>query len=361
MGNQKMKVKKRLLLLSLSACHLLVGCSLLPVEETRPTLVVKTSEKVEYTVESVKREDLVSSKFIYCTYVQLNDESLSFALDDLVIDKVHVEVGNTVKKGDLLAELSLGSMEDEIENLEYTIKSNRIKLENQMSLMNLELLKEEKLFKSGLQTKESYDNNVTNIEKKYKETIRNYEDTLYIDELKMDKYSKYQNDSKIYAGMDGIVSFVKENLVGSKSREGHEIIRIIDNSQFAFRVETEYAPYFIDGEVVDVEMRLNGGDIYKAIVSHDIDNPEVVYFELQEPNFNLNVGDRGTINLILEQKEDVLTVSSRALRKANDFYYVYYVNEDGIRSMKEVTIGMMGNNSVEITSGLEFGDIVITR
>src|SRR5690606_26397535 len=120
------------------------------------------------------------------------------------------------------------------------------------------------------------------------------------------------------------------------------------------RVETEYARYFIDGEVVDIEMRLNGGDIYKAIVSNDIDNPEVVYFELQEPNFNLNVGDRGTINLILEQKEDVLTVSSRALRKANDFYYVYYVNEDGIRSMKEVTIGMMGNNSVEITSGLEF-------
>lgn len=361
MGKNKVKVKKRLLLLTLCSCQFIAGCSLLPVEETRPTLVVKTMDKVEYTVESVKREDLISSKFIYCTYVQLTDESLSFRLDDYLVEKVHVEVGSTVKKGDLLAELKLENTEDEIKNLEYIIEKNKINLNHTKKMMSLELLQEEKLYNNKLQSKESYDENVRNIQKKYNDTIVNYEDSIYIDELKMDKYVKLRNDSKLYAGMDGIVAFVKENMEGSYAKAGQEVIRIIDNSQGTFRAETEYAPYFVDGEIVEIEMRLNGGDIHEAVVSKDLENPELVYFELKEPNFDLSVGDRGTINLILESKDDVLTISNRALRKANDFYYVYYVNEDGIRSMKEVTIGMTGNNSVEITSGLNFGDIVITQ
>lgn len=361
MWNHKIRTKKQLLYLVLCSCQLLSGCSLLPVEEARPTLVVQETKKVDYDVETVKREDLVNSKLIYCTYVQLKDERLSFHLEGKKVKKVYVETGNTVKKGDLIAELDLGNTVDDIKNLEYQIQSNEIQLNYTRNLKNLELEKEKELHRQGIITKEAYKESVENIEKKYKSSLNQYEDALYIDRLRMSTYNELRETSKIYAGIDGMVSFVKDNLEGSYAILDETVVRIIDNSHFAFSVETEYAPYFMDGDIVQIEYGLSGEEVYEAVVSHDAQNEEIVYFELLEPNFNLNVGVKGTINLILEQKDDVLTISNRALRKAEEFNYVYYINEDGIRSMKEVTVGMEGNNSVEITSGLEFGDVVITR
>lgn len=361
MWNHKIKTKKQLLCLALCSCQLLSGCNLLPVEEARPTLVVQATKNVDYDVETVKREDLVSAKLIYCTYVQLKDENLSFHLEGKKVEKVYVETGSTVKKGDLIAELDLGNAVEDIKNLEYTIQTNEIQIKYTKNLKNLELEKEKELYKDGIITKEAYKKNVENIEKKYKSSINQYEDTLYIDKLRLDTYNELRETSKIYAGIDGIVSFVKDNLEGSYAILEEKVVRIIDNSHCAFRVETEYAPYFIDGDIVQIGMGLSGENVYEAVVSHDDENEEIVYFELLEPNFNLRVGDKGTINLILEQKDDVLTISNRALRKAEEFNYVYYINEDGIRSMKEVAVGMKGNDSVEITSGLEFGDVVITR
>ena len=361
MWNHKIRTKKQLLYLALCSSQLLAGCSLLPVEEARPTLVVQATKDVDYNVETVKREDLVNSKLIYCTYVQLKDESLSFHLEGKKVKNVYVETGSAVKKGDLIAELDLGNAVEDIKNLEYQIHTNEIQIKYTKTLKNLGLEKEEELHKQGIITKEAYNESVENIEKKYKSSINQYEDTLYIDKLRMNTYDELRETSKIYAGIDGMVSFVKDNLEGSYATLEEKVIRIIDNSHCAFRVETEYAPYFIDGDIVQIEMGLSGEDVYEAVVSHDAQNEEIVYFELLEPNFNLSVGVRGTINLILEQKDDVLTISNRALRKAEGFNYVYYINEDGIRSMKEVAVGMKGNNSVEITSGLEFGDVVITR
>ena len=361
MWRHKNRTKAKILLVALCSSQMLSGCSLLPEEKTRPTLVVQNSEKIDYQVETVKREDIIKSKFIYCTYVQLSDESLSFGLDGRAITSVHTYLGQTVKKGELLAELDLGTDAEKMKLLEYDIEKLKIELSAAKNMKQLEKERENEFLKAKIKEKQDYDKVISEIEKKYRDEINYLEDTLYIKELEMERFLELEKSSKIYAGMDGIVSFVKDNLIASTSKKDELVVRIIDNSHCAFRVETEYAPYFVEGEIIPIEMRLDGGAIHEARVSHDPDNKDVVYFELLEPNFSLSVGDRGTINLILEEKKDAVTVSNKAVRKAENFNYVYYINEDGIRSMKEVTIGISGNNTIEITSGLSVGDIVITR
>lgn len=361
-ANGKYIVNALIFSVAISSCQLLSGCSLLPEEKARPTLVVQNGEKIDYEVETVKREDLLKSKFIYSTYVQLSDESLIFELEGKLIEKVHVEIGTTVKKGDLLAQLDLGAAEDEMIHLGYVIEKEKIELFNLKEQKKIEEECEKRLYELEAMTLESYQDALRNIEKTYRERIYKLEDDIYLKELHMADYRELEKKSKLYAGMDGIVSMVKDKLEGSISNSKDTVIRIIDNTNCAFRVESEdFAHYFKEGDIYDIEMKLSGGDIHKGKVVLDKENPFVIYLELLEPNFNLSVGDRGTINLILEEKNDVLTVSTRALRKAENFHYVYYINEDGIRSMKEVTIGMTGNNTVEVTSGLEIGDIVITR
>ena len=339
--------------------QVLTGCALLPEEETRPSPVVHTMEKVEYEMEIATKRDLVNSKNINCTYEQLKDEALSFGIGNLLA-KVYVQTGDEVKKGDLLAELLMGDIDNQIERLEHQIKLNEVKLSHTKELMKLEIEKQTLLFKSGGLNQEQYDNEVSRIRDNYSATIQNLEETLYLDNLDLDANITRRNLGRIYAGLDGIVTYVKPTLGYRETEKDEVVIKVIDNKQFAFKAETEYSSYFQEGDIVDVKMRL-GGNVYKAKVTHDKENPNIIYFELLEPVFELGVGARGTVTLILEEKKDVLSVSRGAIRNTEEFQYVYYLNEDGIRSMKKVTVGMETSDFVEITSGLETGEIIIKR
>ncbi|NLK75286.1 MAG: hypothetical protein GX288_08375 [Clostridiales bacterium] len=376
MGKQYKKGFICLLNTILIVVLILSGCSLLPEEESRPSPVIKQMEPIEYEFEMVTRQILVNSRNIYCTYEQLKDESLSFNIANKTVKKVYVETGSQVKKGDLLAEVDLGNIDEKIEDLEYEIELSQIKINQMKRLMDLETNKLTLLFQDEHIEQEEYDTQVRGIKDNYSKAIQNYEDKIFIDRLLLASYIEERDQGRIYAGIDGVVTYVRQNLEGSLIRENdvnsdelknyefkknEAVIKVIDNSKCAFQVETEYAPYLKDGQVVEIKMRGSGGKTYEAIVSHDKDNPNLVYFELPEPDFELEVGDRGSINLILEEKENVLAVSRKAVRNAKDFKYVYYLNEDGIKSMKKVTVGMITTSYVEITSGLEYGDIIITQ
>ena len=64
---------------------------------------------------------------------------------------------------------------------------------------------------------------------------------------------------------------------------------------------------------------------------------------------------------IIEEHNDVLYLPDSAVNKMGDSYIVYYEDENGLKSAKEVTVGLKAENKIEITSGLEFGDAVIVR
>lgn len=340
--------------------QVLTGCALLPDEEIRPSPVVHTMAKTEYELEIATKRDLVNFKNINCTYEQLKDEALSFGIGDLGVSKVYVETGDEVKKGDLLAELHMGDIDDQIYRLRHQIKVNEITLDYTKELMRLEIEKQLLLFENGSLNQELYHKEVANIRDSYTATINNIEETLYLDNLALDANKAKRDQGRIYAGMDGIVTYVKPALLWRDSIKDEVVIRVIDNKQFAFKADTEYSSYFQEGDIVDITLRL-GGKVYEAKVTHDRENPNIIYFELLEPVFELGVGARGTVTLILEEKNDVLSVSKGAIRSTEEFQYVYYLNEDGIRSMKKVTVGMETSEFVEITSGLETGDIIIKR
>ena len=62
-----------------------------------------------------------------------------------------------------------------------------------------------------------------------------------------------------------------------------------------------------------------------------------------------------------EKKEQVLFLPKKAVNKADDKYYVYVADENGMRQVKWIEVGVFGDNLVEIVGGLEEGDKVIQR
>jgi HlyD family secretion protein len=65
------------------------------------------------------------------------------------------------------------------------------------------------------------------------------------------------------------------------------------------------------------------------------------------------------VEIILQRKSGVPTVPREALVQENDHTFVYRVSDD-IAEKTEVTTGISGRNKIEILSGLQVGDLVVT-
>ena len=104
-----------------------------------------------------------------------------------------------------------------------------------------------------------------------------------------------------------------------------------------------------------------GGSYETTLTSIDVENGGKLVFELDEPDYTLSVGTRGTIGITLGIAEQVPSIPRVSVYNADDFNYVYIINENGVREMRKVTIGMTGDNYVEVTGGINLYDSVIVR
>ena len=57
----------------------------------------------------------------------------------------------------------------------------------------------------------------------------------------------------------------------------------------------------------------------------------------------------------------MLCLPQRVIQKAEDQEFVYVLNEEGLKTMQEVTTGIEINGFVEILGGLKEGDSVIVE
>ena len=77
--------------------------------------------------------------------------------------------------------------------------------------------------------------------------------------------------------------------------------------------------------------------------------------------FVIEVDAMGTLMVVTDKKEQVLTLPSESVHKAGEEYFVYVMGEGGVREVKWIEIGLLGDKTIEVLSGLEEGDRVIQR
>lgn len=76
-----------------------------------------------------------------------------------------------------------------------------------------------------------------------------------------------------------------------------------------------------------------------------------------EENDLLMEGSNLKVNIVLKQKENVLTIPKDALIIEDD-YYVYILENECVKKVN-VVVGLIGNNYVEIKSGLKVESVVL--
>ncbi len=358
----------RFVTLLLLAC-LMTGCGQVQTEDETIILIEKETEELTYEMVVASVSDVKKTKKVRCTYQQVNDESLSFSVSGRRVAEVFVEVGDSVKKGQLVAQLDNGNAQSQIRTLEYNIARNELLLsdmdlnrDNEISVLWLNYI-----YYSGQSQgeRDALTENVESIQQKYRYSREDCEDAIALDKAQLAILQNNLKNSNLYAGMDGTVSFVRKNLEGATSVKDEAVITIIDSSECLFEVtDVSLAPYFEAEDKLEMTIASGIGAGAYTLVPYDMENwGEVLLFSIDgsADGTNIEVGAMGTMYCTLEEKDRVLSVPLAAVHQADGKHYVYVLGEDNMREVKWIEAGLFGDSMVEVVSGLTEGEKVIIQ
>ncbi|MGD1821539.1 MAG: efflux RND transporter periplasmic adaptor subunit [Pleomorphochaeta sp.] len=133
-------------------------------------------------------------------------------------------------------------------------------------------------------------------------------------------------------------------------------------------ISEKYMSYIQLGLDAEITFESYEGQIFKGSVveiSPVLDSSTrtlEIKIKLDENKDNIvKTGMFGSIKLITEVKDDVLSIPSSCISSGDEGYFVYVVSSDNLAKLTYVETGIEIDGRIEIISGLEEGDLVITR
>ena len=262
------------------------------------------------------------------------------------LENVFVSEGQKVKKGQLLAEINDSGLNEQYEQM----------------VIQAEFAKE-----NFERTQRLWDNNIGS-EMQYLKSKTDYEASeKMVDQMK-DRLSK----TKIYAPFDGeideIISNVGSNLIPGVS----QILRLV-NLDIIYAesfVSEKYISFIGEGTEAIVQIPLLNMD-YRSSVNQtgNFINPSNRTFRIEVPveNFDNRIKQNldAKIKINIYKKDDAIVIPLRIVREdALGKNFVYVMSEDNkegvyLTSKQFITLGNKSEDKVEVTEGLDLGDIVV--
>jgi RND family efflux transporter MFP subunit len=352
-------MKRNLILAAMILCLLLSSCGVFPQEESYQSApTIPQYEQEEWTFAYAQRGDIVLTQSVVCTYVPVHSETLSFSVSGVLYDEIFVTAGDSVKKGQLLAQLDISAVLQEMEQCQRQLE----KVELQMAALEenraLELQRQELLMAGEAVLKQIND--------RYDLQKQALQDEKDIARMQREECNTRMEARQLRAQIDGTVTYARSMTPGDRSTAGERVVVIEDAVSSIFQAETKYWSKVVPGQKYVITIR---DTEYEAVAVSETELglpetekndslPACVYLKLKDA-VQLADGDRGTLKLVLDTRKDVLMVPDSAVTKIAGKTIVYYQDENGLKVYKTVEIGLSANGMTEIVSGLVPGECVI--
>ncbi len=260
-----------------------------------------------------------------------------------VITKMLVKKGQSVKAGQLLAQVD-----------DAMLRSSLAEMRTQLELMTTLFEKQKRLWDKEIGTEVQFlqaKNNKESLERR----LATMEEQLEM--------------SKIKSPISGIVDEVLPKL-GEMVSPGMPAFRIVNPSDLSLKAQLSesYIPFIQKGEAVNVSFPSLGKEIKGTVntVGQSVDNTSRTFdVEVKLPSDNsIKANMFGELSINDRTVEDAVCVPLYILQKAEIGNYVYIAErgEDGnwIARRKNVTVGMSYNGFAQIAKGLDAGEYIIT-
>jgi len=337
---------KRLIMLpfmfALFAFLSLSGCSMLPIEEPplMPPIVHAPEAHIHQTVATT-RGDVIRHMSLFASYVPAREERLFFDMHGFRVMDIYVDIGDYVYEGDVIAALYWPDITTRLMN------SNR-----RQEWLELYLSQLERRRQAGTITREHY-----------LAQREQYTREMDILALELDYLTRQNQRRYLLSPMDGTVTHVAVFTEGMVSNTAVSFATIVDQSNSVFMVLPTIAEHLMTfGSYFTLYL---DREPYRAVVidpaefgiQRDRGGEAYLIFADEAPV--MPTRPLATVFVELEKAENVLYIPIQALHRASERVFVYVLTQSGVRVLRDVEVGLRGNVSYEIISGLDEGELVI--
>ncbi len=197
------------------------------------------------------------------------------------------------------------------------------------------------------------------------EVLEKSQELAELDSLEADELLALGKEG-VTAPYNGVISSVTV-INGSQVAQGMELITIESNEEVCVELELSTSQYSALSVGDKAEVEIND-TIYSGVVSEinqivttSMTGESVIGAKVQitNPDENIFLGVSAKTSIITSEQEDVICISSSVINTSVDGDFVY-VLENGVVVKKNIEIGISVLDKVEIISGLEVGEQVIS-
>ena len=270
--------------------------------------------------------------------------------------------GRMVKAGDLLAEIDPRPFQVQLTQAEGQMARDRALLDN--ARIDLEryrtLLKQDSIAEQLVASQESL--------------VRQYEGTVKVDQSQIDNAKLQLTYARItapIAGRLGLRQVDPGNIVHASDANGLVVITQLQPVTAIFTIPQDNLPGVMkrlqSGERLPVEafdreqkVRLATGTL--ITVDNQIDpSTGTVRLKAQFPNEDGGLFPNQFVNvrMLIDTREGVTIIPGAAIQRGSAGAFVYVVNADRTVSLRQVKIGVVEGDNVEITAGVKPGEQVV--
>lgn len=299
---------------------------------------------------TVQKNNLVSSVIAPGKISSERIELIKASIEGIVKENIHLQEGCEIQKGDIIA--TVRRPDEELSTIQKDLEIAEIDLDliHEQKTQAQELLAAKAISRKQLRELEIR-------EYKQKITVTNFKGKL--------------KEKPIVAPFSGMV--VKKNFKRNQKVEaGTELVTIVDmNSLLAMLWVNEYDISKVQiGQKVELTGDTFSGPLHGNITSisrmaEDMTRRGMNTFTVissidNDEDGNLLLGSSVEARIILGEKQGIISVPLESVIYRDDKQVVFVVNDNMVR-MRNVKTGISNKESVEITDGLEVGEIVVTR
>ncbi len=381
-------------ILLISACAIQPARQNSSASQAQPTLV-PTAVPVTNSTYTVERGEVVYGTKLNARISPIIEEALSFPIDG-VISAVHARTGDEVQAGDPIADLDTEAIEEALLQTRTTLNIAQARLDSTIAQINRDLRQveiEEEIAQLTLDRAIALAGDNPSEDEQYgiallklqlelaqldlQELNSALDPGLQADvdaaELQQSELQALLQSTSLTAPFDGeITSF--SAVPGFAVSSFEPIGLLADNSQVEARDQLRNAQMeeLSEGLPVRISPANKPGESYPSTITRlpypygsggssgieESDKSTRFGFDNPADAALFESGERVSITIIIETREDVLTLPKAAVRNFSGRNFVV-VLEDGIQRRVDIILGMGGNRIVEIVDGVTEGQIVV--
>jgi RND family efflux transporter MFP subunit len=323
-----------------------------------------------------------------CQTVAMQETPI-YARADGYIRQRPVDIGNRVKKGDLLFEIETPELDQQIEQAKATLAQSRAALqqlraalvaaESNVKLTEVTAKRWKTLADQGVFAKQDYDEKAAAYElaqanlKAAEENIRAGESTVSSNDASLKRLIELKSFDKLVAPFDGVVTFRSLNsdlgtlITSGNTASSRELMRIaqINVLRVFVTVPQSYAPVIHDGLAAELHVDELPGRVFHTTVSgitHSVESDSrsmLAVLLVQNPKEELLPGMYAKARFELPHAAKIVMIPADALLLPAEGPRVAVVGTEHKVHFQEVTLGRDYGAEIEILSGLSEGDTVV--